>query len=236
MPDPIVYGFPRSTYVNIVRLVLTHKDVPYIFHDLEPVMGKPEHLALHPFNRVPILRHGDFTVYETSAIASYVDEAFDGPRLTPQDVRERARMNQWVSAVNSYYYPYMIYHVTHERLVYPELGIASDEKVVAHALPKVELALAVVERELSRGQDYLLGSELTLADFFILPSTFAFSLTEEGKAHVPEISGLLPVAGADGEPADDPKAARDSAATRSDRACARVGEFAPPEILTAKFE
>ena len=57
-------------------------------------------------------------------------------------------MNQWISAVNSYYYPYMIYHVTHERLVFPELGIASDEKVVAHALPKVEIGLAVVEREL----------------------------------------------------------------------------------------
>src|SRR5437763_664335 len=84
MPDPIVYGFPRSTYVNIVRLILTHKDVPYVFHDLEPAMGKPEHLALHPFNRVPILRHGDFTVYETSAIVSYIDEAFDGPRLTPR--------------------------------------------------------------------------------------------------------------------------------------------------------
>ncbi len=108
MPDPIVYGFPRSTYVNIVRLVLTHKEVPYVFHDLEPVMGKPEHLALHPFNRVPILRHGDFTVYETSAIASYIDEAFEGPRLTPQDVCERARMNQWIGAVNSYYYPYML--------------------------------------------------------------------------------------------------------------------------------
>lgn len=186
MPDPIVYGFPRSTYVNIVRLILTHKDVPYIFNDLEPVMGKPEHLALHPFNRVPILRHGDFTVYETSAIASYVDEAFDGPRLTPQDARERARMNRWVSAVNSYYYPYMIYHVTHERLVFPELGIASDEKVVAHALPKVELALGVMEHELSRGQDYLLGTELSLADFFILPSTFAFTLTEEGKAMYPK--------------------------------------------------
>ena len=186
MPDPIVYGFPRSTYVNIVRLVLVHKEVPYVFHDLEPVMGKPEHLTLHPFNRVPILQHGDFTVYETNAIAAYVDEAFDGPRLTPQDARARARMNQWISAVNSYYYPYMIYHVTHERLVYPELGIASDEKVVAHALPKVELALGVMERELSRGQDYLLGSELSLADFFILPSTFAFSLTEEGKAMYPK--------------------------------------------------
>ena len=185
MPDPIVYGFPRSTFVNIVRLVLTHKDVAYDFQDLETVMGKPAHLALHPFNRVPIFKHDDFSVYETSAIVSYIDEAFAGPLLTPHDVRARARMNQWISAVNSYYYPYMIYHVTHERLVFPELGIASDEKVVAHALPKVELALGVMERELSHGQDYLLGPELTLADFYILPSTFAFALTDEGKAMYP---------------------------------------------------
>ncbi|MFL6812571.1 MAG: glutathione S-transferase family protein [Bradyrhizobium sp.] len=182
MSDPVVYGFPRSTFVNIVRLVLTHKDVAYTFDDLEPVMGKPEHLALHPFNRVPIFRHGDLTVYETSAIVSYIDEAFEGARLTPSDVRARARMNQWISAVNSYYYPYMIYHLTHELIVFPELGIASDEKVVAHAMPKVELALAVVERELAHGDKYLLGSSLTLADFYLLPSTFALGLTEQGKA------------------------------------------------------
>ena len=181
MTDPIVYGFPRSTFVNIVRLLLTHKGVRYAFHDLEAVMGKPEHLALHPFNRVPIFRHGDFTVYETSAIASYIDDTFGGPRLTPQDGRLRGRMNQWISAVKSYYYPYMIYHVTHERLVFPELGIASDEKVVAHALPKVELGLGVLERELSHGQDYLLGAELSIADFYLLPSTFAFSLTRVGQ-------------------------------------------------------
>jgi glutathione S-transferase len=186
MPEPVVYGFPRSTFVNIVRLVLTHKDVPYLFHDLESVMGKPGHLALHPFNRVPIFEHGDFTVYETSAIISYIDEAFEGPRLTPPGVRTRARVNQWVSAVNSYYYHYMIYHVTHERLVFPELGIASDEKVVAHALPKVELGLGVIERELAHGEDYLLGPELTLADFYLLPSTFAFSLTNEGKSLYPQ--------------------------------------------------
>src|SRR6478609_10776193 len=163
MSDPIVYGFPRSTFVNIVRMILTHKGVAYSFHDLEPVMGKPDHLALHPFNRVPILRHGDLTIYETSAIAVYVDEAFDGAHLTPKDVKTRARMNQWVSAVNSYYYPYMIYHVTHERRVFPELGIASDEKVVAHALPKIEVGLQVLENELGHGNHYLLGSDLTLA-------------------------------------------------------------------------
>jgi glutathione S-transferase len=186
MSDPVVYGFPRSTFVNIVRLVLMHKDIPYVFHDLESVMGKSEHLALHPFNRVPILKHGDFTVCETSAIVSYIDEAFEGSRLTPPEVRARARMNQWISVVNSYLYPYMIFHVTHERLVFPELGIASDEKVVAHALPKVELGLSVIERELAHGKDYLLGSELTLADYYLLPCTFAFSLTEEGRAMYPK--------------------------------------------------
>jgi glutathione S-transferase len=71
MSEPIVFGFPRSTFVHIVRLVLTHKEVPYSFHDLEPEMGKPSHLALHPFNRVPILRHDDFTLYETNAMVTY---------------------------------------------------------------------------------------------------------------------------------------------------------------------
>ncbi|MET4227295.1 glutathione S-transferase [Bradyrhizobium sp. LA6.10] len=136
MSETIVYGFPRSTFVNIVRLVLTHKDVAYRFEDLEPVMGRSEHLALHPFNRVPIFRHGDFTVYETRAIVGYIDEVFAGARLTPQNPHARARMNQWIGVVDSYVYPYMIYHVTHERLVFPELGIASDEKMVAHALPR----------------------------------------------------------------------------------------------------
>ena len=186
MPDPIVYGFPRSTFVNIVRMVLTYKDVPYRFHDLEPEMGKPSHLALHPFNRVPILRHGDFTLYETSAIVTYLDETFPRLPLQPRDIPGRARMDQWISMVNSYFYPYMVHHVSHERIVFPELGIAPDEKVVAHALPKIEVALQVTERQLGHGKDYLLGSEVTLADFYLLPCTYSFSFTPEAKTMYPK--------------------------------------------------
>ena len=186
MADPVVYGFPRSTFVNIVRMVLSHKEVPYLFHDLELEMGKPSHLALHPFNRVPILRHGDFTLYETSAIVAYLDDTFPRRPLQPSDIPSRARMNQWISMVNSYFYPYMIYHVSHERIVFPELGIASDEKVVAHALPKVETGLAVAERQLAHGKNFLLGDELSIADFYLLPSTFAFSLTAEGQSMYPK--------------------------------------------------
>src|SRR6266567_5291996 len=164
MSEITLFGFPRSVYVQMAGLVLTHKEVPYKFHDLEQEMGGPTHLALHPFDRVPILRHGDFTLYETSAIAAYIDEAFDGPKLTPGDPQQRGRMNQWISAVNAYYYPYLIYHVSHERNVFPQLGIPSDEKVVAHALPKVEICLQVLERELSGGKAFLLVARFSQID------------------------------------------------------------------------
>src|SRR5258707_4898315 len=186
MTDITVFGFTHSTYVHIARLVLTHKEVPYTFHDLEPDMGGPKHLALHPFDRVPILQHGDFVLYETSAIVAYLEELFPTPALQPDTSQGRALMNQWISAVNSDYYPYMIYHVSHERNVFPELGIPSDEKVVAHALPKIEVGLKVAERELAHGKDYLLGSELTLADFYLLPSTYSFSFAPEAKAMYPK--------------------------------------------------
>src|SRR6476659_10887211 len=186
MSDPIIFGFPYSTFVHIVRLILTHKGAAYTFRDLETEMGKPSHLALHPFNRVPVLQHDDFTVYETSAIVTYIDETFEKPSLQPKNARDRARMHQWISSVNSYYYTYMIYHVTHERRVFPELGIASDEKVVAHALPRVETALSVAARELAHDKNCLLGDELTIADFYLLPSTFAFSPTAEGQSLYPK--------------------------------------------------
>ena len=156
MADVTVYGFPVSTFVNIVRLVLTEKYIPFTFHDLESVMGKAAHLALHPFNRVPILDHGGFRVYETQAIASYVDEAFPGRALAPAQPRDRARMWQWISMVNSYYYPYIAFHLGHERIIFPALGVEPDEKVVATAVPKVAVGLRVLEEQLSASGRYLL--------------------------------------------------------------------------------
>src|SRR5262249_36254992 len=137
---------------------------------------------------------------------------FPKPSLQPKDIRDRARMNQWISAVNSYYYPYMIYHVSHERNVFPELGIPSDEKVVAHARPKIEVGLTVAERALAHGKEYLLGSELSLADFYLLPSTFSFSLAARGQSHVSQVPRFLPLAGEDGRPVHSQEAARRAAA------------------------
>jgi glutathione S-transferase len=185
MTKPVVYGFQRSTYVNIVRLVLTHKQVAFEFNDLEEQMGSPRHTELHPFGRVPILEHDGLRLYETSAIVLYLDGVFPDPPLQPQDRRARALMHQWISGVNSYYYPWIVYHLAHERLVFPALGITADEKVVAAAMPKIERGLEVLEDALAGRASFLTGAELTLADFFLYPSMYALSLTQEGQSLLP---------------------------------------------------
>jgi glutathione S-transferase len=69
MSEVILYGFPRSVYVQMAGIVLTHHEVAYAFFDLETEMNTMAHLSLHPFERVPILRHGDFTSVDASMSA-----------------------------------------------------------------------------------------------------------------------------------------------------------------------
>ncbi len=176
-----VFGFQRSTYVNVVRLILTERGVPFELHDTDNEMFTEAHLKRHPFGRVPVLQHGDFLLPETRAIAAYIDEVFEGEKLTPTDARQRARMNQWIGNLDAYFYPWMIYHIAHEQVVFPELGIAGNEKIVARALPHAKEALEVMERELSDGRPFIVNGKQTLADFFLMPTLYAFSLTPAGK-------------------------------------------------------
>jgi glutathione S-transferase len=48
MFDPVVIGFARSIFVHIARLILTHKDVPNTFRDLEPEMAREWAVLHHP--------------------------------------------------------------------------------------------------------------------------------------------------------------------------------------------
>ncbi len=88
MADIIVYGFARSTFVNTVGLVLTPKHVPHAFHDLEPEASLVT-LNCIPSTGVPMLRHDDFTLNETSAIVGYLEDTFPKPPQ-PNSIRDRA--------------------------------------------------------------------------------------------------------------------------------------------------
>jgi len=133
MADITVFGFPHSSFVHIAQLVLAHKDVPYTFHDLEPDMGSRKHLALHPFDRVPILQHGDFVLYETSAIALYLTDAFPEAGLGPKiGEADRGAYVTWLSYYSGVFEPSFTAKFLKLQHIYGTFGWAPFEEVVEH--------------------------------------------------------------------------------------------------------
>jgi glutathione S-transferase len=97
-----IHGFAGSTYVRTARMVCEEKGIPYDLRPLE--FGAASHRVLHPLLRMPVLQAGAVQLYETLAIAVYLDETGPGRPLQPASALERARMLQWVSACNDYGY------------------------------------------------------------------------------------------------------------------------------------
>ena len=119
MGKPVVYGADYSVYVRIVRLVLAEKGIDYelVPVDVFAAEGIPAwYFEHHPFGRIPAFEHDGFRLFETSAIARYVDEGFDGPALQPTDARGRATMNQIIGMLDAYAYRSMVWDVAVERL------------------------------------------------------------------------------------------------------------------------
>jgi len=182
MAKPIIYGPGYSTYARTVRMTLEEKGVDYDLVEVDILQGaaqQPEHLARHPFAKVPAFEHDGFALYETDAIVRYIAEVFPGTDLVPADARSRARMNQALSIIGGYAYPCMIGEIFIQRAVMPMLGNPSDEAAITAALPKAETCLKALE-ELIDGNRYLAGDRLSLADLLLAPVYDYVSQTPEG--------------------------------------------------------
>jgi glutathione S-transferase len=65
------------------------------------MLGAQQLHHIHPFGKMLVLRHGDFELFESKAIATYLDRSFPGPGLIPADPRLAGLTEQWVSLVNT---------------------------------------------------------------------------------------------------------------------------------------
>jgi glutathione S-transferase len=190
MAKVILHGPDYSTQVRTIRLCLVEKGVDYELETVDILRGgnrKPEFLKLQPFGHVPVLVHDGFTLYETSAIARYVDEAFKGPKLQPSDKKDAARMNQLISIIEMHGYGPIISEIVtlrvREAFLHQKLDIEDLRKAAAPA----RQCLTVIEGLMADG-DFLVGKAVSLADLYLAPMISYFSKTPEGKS----IMGRLP--------------------------------------------
>jgi len=169
MPKPEIIGSQRSSYTRVVRMVCEEKGIDY---DLtESLLGAPELRAIHPFGKMPVLRHGDFTLCESKAIASYLDRGFPGPQLIPSDPRLAALTEQWVSLVNTMLDPTLVRSYLFAYAFPRTADGKPDRKVIDAVLPAVREQLALLEQAVVP-TGHLVGDRVTLADINLLPILF----------------------------------------------------------------
>ena len=161
MSEIEIFGFAPSTYVRSARMACVLSGAPY---ELKPLAFKePSHFALHPFGRMPIMRHEDVTLFESLAIITYIDDVFNGGRLQPDAPAEHARMVQWASAAIDYLYPALVGGLLADQVGDPEVTAAAE------ALSKLDAALGE--------EGHLVAGVTTLADLLCFPMV-AFALTK----------------------------------------------------------
>jgi glutathione S-transferase len=184
---PIVYGTEFSTYVRSVRMAFEEKGAAYQLRDVSVVRGEQKqapHLARNPFGTVPSFEHDGLEVYETSPILRYIDQVCPGVSLTPNDPKQRARMNQIISIIDYHGYVSMIGQIVVQRLFTVLLPNGTDEAVIKAGIPKAQLCLAELER-IKGGDPFLAGNQVSLADLYVVPILFYLKLTPEKELLTP---------------------------------------------------
>ena len=192
MSDPVLFGADYSVYTRIARLALQEKGVAYRLEPVDifaPEGVPPGYLERHPFGKIPAFEHDGFRLYESGAIARYVDEAFPGPPLQPNGARQRARLQQTVSVLDHYAYRTLVWDIFVERVRGPQHGRIPDEQRIAAALPRAEMCLRALT-DLLGAQPFFAGTEVTLADLHAGPMLAYFHMAAEGATLLNRLDAL----------------------------------------------
>lgn len=107
-----------------------------------------------PNKKVPLLEHDERKVWESLIVAEYVDEAFQGPRMTPVDPYTRAQMRIAFTVIDA--------HVA---------GMIGPAMKSGEPIPAEKLASSwkAIEASMDPRGPYWMGSDLTLADLAAYP-------------------------------------------------------------------
>ena len=73
-----IIGAAPSNYVWVCRIACVEKGVACELKEARP--HTPDVDAIHPMGRIPVMRHGDVSLFESRAICAYSDRVFPAPK------------------------------------------------------------------------------------------------------------------------------------------------------------
>jgi len=126
---------------------------------------KPDYLALNPNHKVPVLVDGDFKLWESMAIATYLCESTPDQKLWPTTARGRADATRWMSWHASHFGP-AVGTFNWENGLKMMMKQTADQTLLEKATKDFHTFAPVIDAHLAN-KNWLLGDEMTLADFYV---------------------------------------------------------------------
>jgi glutathione S-transferase len=186
---PVLYGFNGSTYVRTVRTILAKKNIAYEQVPVNVLAGEtrqPEHLARHPFGKVPVLDIDGLRLRETEAICRYLDDRTPQPPVVPEVPKDRAYMTEVINLIGNYGYSAMLGGVAAYHL-FPDFVGGKNEDARQQGLEETKKLLKLI-MEIKGDRPWIAGDQPSIADYLLGPLLFYLSLT-------PDIGEVLGEAG-----------------------------------------
>lgn len=162
-----LYWGSGSPYSWRVQLALEYKRVPYESHLLD--FAKQEHkspqlLRMTPRGRVPVLREGEFVVYESLACLHYLDRKYPEPPLFGRTPEESATIMRVICEYQAYAEGPLLQIVA--AVFFDKLGEKVED--VTRAMHVMAAEARTIESRLAVS-DWLVGEHVSAADLVVFP-------------------------------------------------------------------
>jgi glutathione S-transferase len=162
-----VYWSSGSAHCESVRLVLELKGLHYRSHRLNTDLQEhkaPQMLAMNPRGRLPVLRDGDYVVFEPLAILYYLDLKYPAPPLFGRSPEEAAVIMRVINEFQTYTEADLTRILaTLSRPHSLKLGDA-----LTQAMHLVASEARTIEGRFAKG-DWIVGEAVSAADLMIYP-------------------------------------------------------------------
>ncbi|MGB0449835.1 MAG: glutathione S-transferase family protein [Porticoccaceae bacterium] len=154
-----LYGLSVSNYYAMVKVFMLEKGFDFEEVYIKPTYSEP-FLELSPMGKIPCIEVDEGYLSETTAIMGFLESCIPELPMTNEDSFRRAQMAQLIKVVELYI------AVEYARLLdYVYFGAELNQAVADDARPNMVKGLAAFQR-LCSFSPYLLGEEVTMADFF----------------------------------------------------------------------
>jgi glutathione S-transferase len=167
-----IYGKHISNFVRSVQLCCEELAIPYTLglevEEQTIAFKSPQHFALNPFGKMPVLLHNEHVLYETQTICRYLVDNFSGTTLQAKNAWHRAQVDQWCSAITLYVDKCVVRDYLLE-FVFPKGENGSVRMDIAQAaMPAIINMVSILEHQLGN-DDFLVGNNYSLADILLAP-------------------------------------------------------------------